>query len=60
MYVMTDEERTAVAEVVNYSWASEERDAEENGMRDDEGHVFFSLNRLQEWLEKTAFPGRES
>jgi hypothetical protein len=43
--------RDAVAEVVNYSWPSEERDYWEQLPEDREGHVFESLRVLQAWLD---------
>lgn len=45
--------RESIANLVNYSWASEEADivqSEREG-NDTEGHIFRDLERLQAWLE---------
>jgi hypothetical protein len=53
---MDEEQREAVAELVNYNWAKEEEDANENGMMDDSRHIFSRLELLQKWLEGNAMP----
>jgi hypothetical protein len=55
---MDEEQREAVAELVNYNWAKEEEDANENGMMDDSRHIFSRLELLQKWLEGNAIPRR--
>jgi len=54
MSTMTDSERHALANVVAYSYATEEADAVENCMEDDPRHVYADLVILQTWLEATA------
>jgi hypothetical protein len=51
VYAMDESLRDALANLVNYNYADEERDAEENGM---EGHIFADIQRLDAWLRSNA------
>jgi hypothetical protein len=53
-YAMSEEERDALANLVNYSYPSEERDAVENGMEGDPAHIFTAIQLLDAWLKSNA------
>jgi hypothetical protein len=46
MYTMDESLRDAVANLVNYNYPSEERDAVENGQEGDPAHIFTDIQRL--------------
>lgn len=54
MFEMNDKQRTAVADLVAYNFASEERDVVEMGQEGDPRHIFTSIQMLQEWLQANA------
>ena len=48
----TDEIRDSVQRLVDYNWQDEQRDYEGGSWEGPiEGHIFFHIMRLQDWLE---------